>query len=412
MPTTTFRPSERLSPALAPLRSLLTHLECSRTGKRYDADVPQNLSDVGAPLLARYDLARAKGLVTPESLRETDLPGLWRYAPLLPVRDASFVRFLGEGWTPLIDTPRLGRVLGLTNVLVKEESVNPTGSFKARGMAVAVARAHELGATDLAVGTAGNAGSALAAYAAASGLTARVAMPRDTPRVNAAECEAFGADLTLVDGLITDANALIQKGVRERGWFDMATLREPYRLEGKKTMGYELFEQLGGALPDVIVYPTGGGTGLIGMWKAFDEMEALGWIGSERPRMVSVQAAGCAPIVRAFERGTETAEPWEDAHTSASGLRVPRAIGDFLILRAIRDSGGTAVAVTDEETRAAWSEFAALTGVFAAPEGAATYAALKRLAAQGWVGGGERVVLFNTGSGVKYLEAWSGESQP
>jgi threonine synthase len=274
-------------------------------------------------------------------------------------------------------------------------------------MAVAVSRAHELGARELAVGTAGNAGSALAAYAAASGLLSHVAMPKDTPRVNSAECEAFGSDLAMVDGLITDANALIQKGVKEKGWFDMATLREPYRIEGKKTMGYELFEQLGRSLPDVIVYPTGGGTGLIGMWKAFAEMEQLGWIGAERPRMVSVQAAGCAPIVRAFEAGEESAEPWVNAHTMASGLRVPRAIGDFLILRALRDSGGTAVAVTDEEIHAVWGEFASLTGVFPAPEGAATYAALKKLVAQRWIQPHERVVLFNTGSGVKYLEAWS-----
>ncbi|MGV3617446.1 MAG: threonine synthase [Fimbriimonas sp.] len=389
------------SPLPKSFESLLTHLECSRTGERYDADVPQNLSRVGAPLLARYDLGRGASILTPEALRTGGVPNLWRYAAVLPIRDPAFVRYLGEGWTPLIPTPRLG-----ANLYVKEESLNPTGSFKARGMAVAVARANELGARELAVGTAGNAGSALAAYAAASGLTTHVAMPRDTPRVNSAECEAFGANLTLVDGLITDANALIQKGVRDQGWFDMATLREPYRLEGKKTMGYELFEQFGGTLPDVIVYPTGGGTGLIGMWKAFDEMEALGWIGSERPRMVSVQAAGCAPIVRAFESGAETAEPWENAHTSASGLRVPRAIGDFLILRAVRDSGGTAIAVTDEETRTAWGEFAALTGIFAAPEGAATYAALKRLIATDWVQPHERVVLFNTGTGVKYLEAW------
>jgi threonine synthase len=274
-------------------------------------------------------------------------------------------------------------------------------------MAVAIAKAYELGAHEFAVGTAGNAGSALAAYAAAYGCKAHIAMPRDTPHINALECEAFGADLALVDGLITDANAHVQKGVRDHGWLDVATLREPYRIEGKKTMGYELFEQLNGTLPNVILYPTGGGTGLIGMWKAFDELEGLGWIGSERPRMVSVQAAGCAPIVKAFEQGLDSAEPWIDAHTLASGLRVPRAIGDFLILNAIRESNGTAVAVTDGEILSAWKEFTQLTGIFPAPEGAATYAALKRLCDVGWIGAKERVVLFDTGTGVKYAEAWN-----
>jgi threonine synthase len=396
--------------ATEPTGSLLTHLECSKTGKTYDADTLQNLSDVGAPLLARYDLARF-GAPPPGSW--ADRPDLWRYAPLLPVRDAAHVFCLGEGWTPLLHAPRLGEPLGMRHLYVKEESVNPTGSFKARGMAVAVARARELRARELAVGTAGNAGSALAAYAAAAGLTAHVAMPDDSPRAFIAECQALGADLTLVKGLITDANAHVQRGIREHGWFDMATLREPYRLEGKKTMGYELFEQfqgiagLGGSLPDVIVYPTGGGTGLIGMWKAFEEMEALGWIGAERPRMVSVQAAGCAPIVRAFEQGADHAEPWENAATMSSGLRVPRAIGDFLMLDAIRRSGGSAIAVTDAETHDAWGEMASRTGVMVAPEGAATFAALRRLLKNGLIGPDERVVLFNTGSGLKYLEAWA-----
>ena len=385
-----------------PWLSLLTHLECSRTGETYDADSLQNLSRVGMPLLARYDLERAA-----ELLKSPEGHGMWRYAPVLPVRSAENATFLGEGWTPLLPVAALGRHVGLNHLFVKDESLNPTGTFKARGMAAAVSRAKELGAKELGVGTAGNAGSALAAYAAASGLKAHVAMPRDTPELIQMECSALGADLVLVDGLITDANALIQVGVREQGWFDVATLREPYRIEGKKTMGYELFEQLGGSLPEVIVYPTGGGTGLIGMWKAFDEMERMGWIDSRRPRMVSVQAAGCAPIVRAFEEGTETAEPWKDAHTAASGLRVPRAIGDFLILRAVRESGGTALAVTEEEIHAAWEEFSALTGVFPAPEGAATHAALKKLVDRDWIDKDERVVLFNTGSGLKYKEAWS-----
>jgi threonine synthase len=383
--------------------SLLSHLECSKTSETYDADCLQNLSRVGAPLLARYDLSRTS--FTPTHAAQG--PGtLWRYAPVLPVRDAASIADLGEGWTPLLEAPRLRQALGMPHLYVKEESVNPTGSFKARGMAVAVARAHELGARELAVGTAGNAGSALAAYAAALGLTSHVAMPDDTPRAFAAECQALGADLTLVKGLITDANAHVQQGIREHGWFDIATLREPYRIEGKKTMGYELFEQLDGELPDVILYPTGGGTGLIGMWKAFDEMEEMGWIDSRRPRMVSVQAAGCAPIVRAFENGETSAKPWENAATAASGLRVPRAIGDFLILDAVRKSGGTAIAVSEEAIHAAWGEFASHTGVMVAPEGAATLAALHDLVAGGKVDRSERVVLFNTGSGLKYIEAW------
>lgn len=390
--------------------SLLSHLECSKTGERYDADTLQNLSRAGAPLLARYDLDRAAAAFTPDAPVASGLPNLWRYAPLLPVRDAAFIACLGEGWTPLLPVEGLRAKLGMPHLYVKDESVNPTASFKARGMAVAVFRAQELGATEFGVGTAGNAGSALAAYCAAAGLKSHVAMPRDTPRAIVAECEALGADLTLIDGLITDANAHVQKGVREHGWFDMATLREPYRIEGKKTMGYELFEQMGRTLPDVIVYPTGGGTGLIGMWKAFVEMERMGWIGPERPRMVSVQAAGCAPIVRAFERGNDSAEPWQDAATMASGLRVPRAIGDFLILDALRKSGGAAIAVTDTAIHAAWGEMASRTGIMVAPEGAATLAALHDLRARGEVGPEERIVLFNTGSGLKYLEAWFKES--
>jgi len=385
--------------------SLLTHLECPKTGETYDADVLQNLSTAGAPLLARYDLSRA--MLKPNELNHGP-SSLWRYAPFLPVRDSAHIADLGEGWTPLLPVERLRAHLRTPDLFVKEESLNPTGSFKARGMAVAVARAHELGARELAVGTAGNAGSALAAYAAALGMKAHVAMPDDTPHAFAAECESLGADLALVKGLITDANAHVQKGIREHGWFDMATLREPYRIEGKKTMGYELFEQLDGELPEVILYPTGGGTGLIGMWKAFDEMEQMGWIGSKRPRMVSVQAAGCAPIVRAFERGEDHGEPWQNAATAASGLRVPRAIGDFLILDAVRKSGGTAIAVTEEEIHAAWGEFGSNTGLMVAPEGAATLAALHNLIANGQVSRDERIVLFNTGSGIKYVEAWFG----
>jgi threonine synthase len=301
---------------------------------------------------------------------------------------------------------RLRERLKAPHLYVKDESVNPTGSFKARGLSVAVARSNELGANHLAVGTAGNAGSALAAYAAQTGQKAHVAMPDDTPKAFVAETTAFGAELTLVKGLITDANAYVQRGIRDEGWFDVATLREPYRIEGKKTMGYELFEQFGGELPDVIFYPTGGGTGLIGMWKAFDELEELEWIDSRRPRMISVQSQGCAPIVRAFNSGDKHAAPWENAATIASGLRVPKAIGDFLILDAVRKSGGVAIATPESAIYSAWREFSELTGIFPAPEGAATLAALHELVDQGLVGRDERIVLFNTGSGLKYLEAW------
>jgi threonine synthase len=285
---------------------------------------------------------------------------------------------------------------------VKDEGQNPTGSFKARGLVMAVARAWELGAQALAIPTAGNAGSALAAYAAAAGLEAHVVAPRDTPKPIIEEIRALGADLTLIEGLITDAGARVAEGARDHGWFDVSTLKEPYRVEGKKTMGYELFEQLG-KLPDVIVYPTGGGTGLVGMWKAFEEMETMGWIGAERPRMISVQADGCAPVVRAWERGDDEAEPWQNAHTYASGLRVPRAVGDFLMLRAIRESNGAAIAVSDEAMAEAVLTIGALTGIFAAPEGGATVAAVSRLVTNGTIKDSEEVVLFNTGSGLKYV---------
>jgi threonine synthase len=389
-------------------QSLLAFLECSKTGEKYDADIPQNLSRAGAPLLARYDLELTG--FSPKSLVNR-ISNLWRYREVLPVRNPVFAVTLGEGWTPLLSVERLRTRLRTPNLYVKEESVNPTGSFKARGMAVAVGRANELGLKHLAVGTAGNAGSALAAYAAVTGQKAHVAMPSDTPSAFIDECRSFGADVSLVNGLITDANAQVQQGIREDAWFDMATLREPYRIEGKKTMGYELFEQFNGELPDVIVYPTGGGTGLIGMWKAFEEMEQLGWIGAKRPRMVSVQAAGCAPIVAAFEDGDEQAAPWQGAATFASGLRVPRAIGDFLILHAIRASGGAAIAVSDDSIRSAWGEFAAHTGIFVAPEGASTLAGLHSLIARGLIDRGERIVLFNTGTGLKYLEAWNANKE-
>ena len=385
-------------------RAGASHLECTACGNSFDVDAIARLSTCcSKPLYPRYDLAALGASFTPASLagRRADL---WRYAEVLPVRDVAHRVTLGEGWTPLLDAARLARQIGFARVLIKDEGLNPTGSFKARGLCMAISRAKELGIAEVAIPTAGNAGSAAAAYGAAAGMRVHVVAPRDTPRVILEEMRALGADVRLVDGLITDAAALVADGVREHGWFDLSTLKEPYRVEGKKTMGYELFEQLGGRLPHVIVYPTGGGTGLVGMWKAFDEMEQLGWIGAERPRMISVQASGCAPIVRAWQEGARTAAPWPDAHTIASGLRVPRAVGDFLMLEAIRGSHGAAVEVTDEAMRDAQQRMGAATGVFASPEGAAPLAALPVLLERGLLGTDEEVVLFNTGSGLKYVE--------
>ena len=381
-----------------------THLECTRCGAEYGAEVRHRLSPCcEKPMYPRYDLEEIGRRVKREDLRGRSAD-LWRYAELLPVRDPANAVRLGEGWTPLIDTPRLAEKLGVGRVWIKDEGQNPTASFKARGLCMAISRAKELGIREVALPSAGNAGSATAAYAAAAGMRAHIVVPRDTPVPILQEIRALGADLELLDGLITDCGARVAEGARQHGWFDLSTLKEPYRVEGKKTMGYELAEQLGWTLPDVIVYPTGGGTGLVGMWKAFDEMEKLGWIGSHRPRMVTVQAAGCAPIVRAWEEGVRHAEPWEGAHTYASGLRVPRAVGDFLILDAVRASDGAGVAVPDEEMRAWTPIVGALTGIFAAPEGAATAAAVARLREDGTLRGDESVVLFNTGSGLKYVE--------
>lgn len=380
-----------------------SHLECTRCGATQESERLTGVSACcGKPLFARYDLDRIRRHFRPGDLagRRADL---WRYEEVLPVRDARFQTGLGEGFTPLIAAPRLAARLGFARVWLKDEGQNPTGSFKARGLALAVARAAELGATELAIPSAGNAGSAAAAYAAAAGLPVHVVVPRDTPSPIVEEIRALGADLRMVDGLITECGRAVQEGVRQHGWFDLSTLKEPYRVEGKKTMGYELFEQLGGRLPDAIIYPTGGGTGLIGMWKAFDEMERLGWIGSGRPKMFTVQAERCAPIVRAWERGEDEAAPWENAETYASGLRVPRAVGDYLILRAIRESGGAAVAVPDR-AMARWVEaIGEDTGVFACPEGGATAAAAEILLERGLVGPEDEVVLFNTGSGLKYV---------
>jgi len=384
----------------------LTHLACTLCGKEHDATVPQNASACcGKPLFAHYDLAAAARTLTKDALR-TRVKSLWRYHEVLPVRSEADIVTLGEGWTPLLPAPRLGAKHGMGKLFIKDEAQNPTASFKARGMSAAVSMAKQFGLKKLAVPSAGNAAGALAAYAARAGMEAHIFMPRDTPRANITECEQMGAHVTLVAGLITDCGAEVAKRKAAEGWFDVSTLKEPYRAEGKKTLGYELAEQLGWTLPDVILYPTGGGTGLIGMWKAFDEMEQLGWIGSQRPRMFTVQAAGCQPIVRAFESGEKFAAEHLGAQTRASGLRVPKAIGDFIMLDALRKSGGGAVAVTDEEMIASTKEVGAAEGVFPAPEGAACYAALKHLLAAKKIHAEETVVLFNTSTGLKYLECY------
>ena len=382
------------------------NLECSFCHREHDAKRLQNVcTECGKPLLVRYDLKRIAKFLTRQALyaRRSDL---WRYREMLPVRREDNIVTLGEGWTPLLPAKRLGASLGMSHLLIKDESQNPTQSFKARGMSVAVSMAKELGAKKLAAPSAGNAAGALAAYCARGGLGAYLFMPRDTPRANVIECEVMGAHVTLMDGLITDCGAEVARRKETEGWFDVSTLKEPYRVEGKKTLGYEIAEQSEWILPDVIIYPTGGGTGLVGMWKAFDELQHLGWIGDKRPRMVSVQAAGCAPIVRAFDTGARFAEEFPNAQTVAAGLRVPKAIGDFLILDAIRESGGTAITVTDEELMEGARELARTEGIFAAPEGGACVPALRKLIARGDVKPDEKVILFNTGSGIKYLEAF------
>src|SRR5881227_2778028 len=385
----------------------VTHLECAACGLRHEGRRLHNLcAECGKPLLVRYDLKGAAAALTKESLPGRG-PDLWRYREVLPVENDENVVTLGEGYTPLVHASRLGAQLGLSELYIKDEGQNPTQSFKARGMTAAVSMAKELGVKKLAVPSAGNAAGALAAYAARAGMEAHIFMPKDTPRANVVECEQTGAHVTLMDGLITDCGAEVGRRKETEGWFDVSTLKEPYRIEGKKTMGYELAEQFEWELPDVIIYPTGGGTGLIGMCKAFDEMEQMGWIGSKRPRMVTVQASGCAPIVRAFEEGKRFADEFQNAHTTASGLRVPKAIGDFLIIDALHASGGTAIAVTDEELIAATKEIGAAEGIFCAPEGAACLPALTKMLANGSVKSNECVVLFNTGSGVKYLESFS-----
>jgi threonine synthase len=368
-------------------------------------DRPHNLCACGAPLAVRYDLAGAAAVLRRDA-GASSATGMWRYRDLLPVQSAAGCVTLGEGMTPLLTLPRLGPRLGSGPLWLKDESLNPTNSFKARGMAVAVSRALELGLEHLAIPSAGNAGCALAAYAARAGLRATVFVPDDTPPAFVTECRAHGATVHRVAGLIDDCARQVQAGSSTHGWFDVSTLKEPYRLEGKKTLGFELADQCNWRLPDVIVYPTGGGTGLVGMWKAFAEMEALGWIDARRPRMVTVQAAGCAPIVRAFHAGAERAEPWAEARTFALGLRVPAAVGDFLMLRALRQSGGTAVAVSEAGIAAAGRELATQEGIFAAPEGAACWAAARELRDQKWLRGDDSVVLFNTGGWYKYADGW------
>ena len=386
----------------------LTHLACTLCGQHHDATVPQNVSACCAkPLFARYDLAAAGRTLTKDTLR-TRTKSLWRYREVLPVRSDTDIVTLGEGFTPLLPAPRLAAQHGLRSLWIKDEAQNPTASFKARGMTTAVSMAKQFGLKKLAVPSAGNAAGALAAYAARAGMEAHIFMPRDTPRANIIECEQMGAHVTLIDGLITDCGAEVARRKTAEGWFDVSTLKEPYRAEGKKTLGYELAEQLNWTLPDVILYPTGGGTGLIGMWKAFDEMEQLGWIGSARPRMFTVQADGCQPIVRAFAAGEKFAAEHLHATTRASGLRVPKAIGDFIMLDALRTSRGGALAVPDDAMIACTREVGAFEGVFVAPEGAACYAALKTLLAAGTVTPEESVVLFNTSTGLKYLECYGG----
>ena len=380
-------------------------LSCSRCAKSFDSNLLLNLCECGSPLLVNYDLAALRSQFTRESLASA-LPSMWRYAPVLPL-DFQEAVSLSEGWTPLFQVHKLGARLGSNNLWIKDEGRNPTDSFKARGLCCAVSMAKKLGATKLAIPSAGNAASALAAYAAAAGLEAYIFMPSDVPQSNYVECKAFGANVTLVDGLISDCGRIVAERKQREGWFEVSTLKEPYRIEGKKTMGYEVAEQFGWELPDAILYPCGGGVGLIGMWKDFAEMEELGFIGSKRPKMISVQAAGCDPITRAFEQNKEISEFYQNAHTVASGLRVPKALGDFLVLRALRESGGIAVSISDEEMLDEGILLSTLEGVFPAPEGGACVAAVRKLLQTGFLKPDEKVVMYNTGSGLKYLVAYS-----
>jgi threonine synthase len=384
----------------------VTHLYCSNCAEKYEPNKLYNLCEkCGKPLLVEYDLEKAARILTKESLK-TRIPTLWRYAEVLPVENEKNRVSLGEGFTPLQKAQNLGAKYGLKNLFIKDESLNPTQSFKARGMTAAVSMAKELGIKKVAAPSAGNAAGALSAYAALARMECHIFVPADTPRACIIECRALGANVNLVDGLITDCGLIVGERKAAEGWFDVSTLKEPYRAEGKKTIGYELAEQMNWELPDAILYPTGGGTGLIGMWKAFDEMEQMGWITSHRPRMISVQSIGCAPIVKAFHEQLNHGADIENAHTIASGLRVPKAVGDFIMLDILRKSGGTAVAVSDEDLVKDAVEIGSSEGIFAAPEGGACLTALKFLLENGEVKPDERIVLFNTGSGIKYLEAF------
>ena len=381
--------------------TFVSHLECSMTGKTYPADTVQGLSEAGRPLLVRYDLdALAKAVTKEDIAKRTD--GFYRYREFLPIRRDENVVSLGEVVTPLIPLPHTAKRLNATSIIVKDEGRLPTGSFKARGLALAVSMAKELGLTHLAMPTNGNAGAAMAAYAPQAGIRSTVFCPADTPEVNVSEIELQGATVYRVNGLINDCGKIVGEGKGPVGWFDLSTLKEPYRIEGKKTMGLELAEQMGWQVPDIIFYPTGGGTGLIGMWKAFQELEAIGWLGQKKPRMVAVQATGCAPIVKAYEAGEEHAPLWQDAHTYAAGIRVPIAVGDFLILRAVRESGGFAIAVEDEAIAESLDEVGKQDGLLLCPEGAATMAAYKQALASGLVDRDERALLFNCATGLKY----------
>ncbi|MDA8331543.1 MAG: threonine synthase [Candidatus Dormibacteraeota bacterium] len=381
--------------------SYLTHLECGRCGKHHDADVVQSTCSCGAPLLARYDLATAAATWTRDDIA-TRPPDLWRYHEILPVRSPHNVVTLGEGMTPLLPLPKLGADFGLSNLLMKDEGLLPTGSFKARGAAVGISRARELGVSKVAMPTNGNAGAAWATYAARAGIETLIVMPKDAPSIPRGECAISGARLFLVDGLISDAGAMVAAALDTQKYADASTLKEPYRLEGKKTMGLELFEQLGWRVPDVILYPTGGGVGLIGIYKALLECQAMGWLGAKLPRLVAVQAQGCAPIVRAFEEHADFSEPWQNASTIAFGITVPKALGDFLILQAVYATSGRAIAVDDQEILAAQQHLARREGAFICPEGAACFAAVAQLARSGWIAADEEVVVFNTGAGIKY----------
>jgi threonine synthase len=388
-----------------------TKISCPRCHGEFPVGKAINLCTCGSPLTVEYDLEKIKNAVQRPALKQRAAT-LWRYREFLPLRDDKNRVSLGEGFTPLLEAPRLAAELNLSRLWIKDEAQNPTGSFKDRGIALAISLAKEFGIGKVAIPSAGNAGASLAAYAARAGIEAHVFMPKDAPRSNITEAEQYGARLTLVDGLISDCGRLIAERKEAEGWFDVSTLKEPYRLEGKKTMGLEIAEQLDWELPDVIIYPTGGGTGLIGMWKAFGELEAIGWIGARRPRMVSVQAEGCAPIVRAFREGKEKAEPWPNARTLAAGLRVPQAVADFLMLKVLRESNGAAVAVSDQDMVSEIRRVGRLEGLFFCPEGAACVAALRRLKRDGWLGASDRVLIFNTASGLKYLDVIGKQPPP